>query len=124
MLDNCPLTAWVVEVSEPVTPAAVPAAIKGALAVRVGHMEVRVPGVDVHPTVDTPTPVITAMQRVWLRLHRNMERSAALVILETVMNKVAYSASPKGYVSNGLKTFAVKIVLVVTASAIGLHDLE
>jgi len=53
-----------------------------------------------------------------------MERRDALGFRETVMNEVAYSASPKRNVSNGLKTFAVKIVLVVTASAIGFLDLE
>ncbi len=53
-----------------------------------------------------------------------MERRDALGFREMVMNEVAYSASLKGNVGNGVKTFAVKIVLVVTASAIGLLDLE
>ena len=108
------------EASEPVTPAAV----EGVPAVRVGQMEVREPGVEVHPNMDSPKPPITTVQRTWLSWRRIAERCEALGFRESDMNEIAYFASPNGNVSNGVKTVAQKIALVVTASAIGLHALE
>lgn len=71
MEENWPLTACAVDAIEPETPAAPVAMDDVAPAVRVGQIDVRVPGVDVQPTIETTDPPIARTQRncpSWIRL--------------------------------------------------------
>ena len=109
--ENCPLTAWVVDAMEPVTPAAVPAPVANDdadLSVRVGQMEARAPGVDVQPEIENAKLTIATLESKGF--------SRARVFLENVIDKIAYSA-PNNYVIG-------KIIPVVTPSAIGSRHLE
>ena len=85
--ENCPLTAWVVDAMEPVTPAAVPAPVANDdadLSVRVGQMEARAPGVDVQPEIENAKLTIATLESKGF--------SRARVFLENVIDKIAYSA--------------------------------
>lgn len=63
MEENWPLTACVVDAIESVTPVAPVAIDEVDPAVRVGQIDVRVPGVEVQPTIETIDPPNTTTQR-------------------------------------------------------------